>query len=291
MNKSSAPEPAGRGYSDAVDRTRSYDEQVPVRDLAAVVRTVWIQRAGSRPALQRHLPTGGVELQVPLGRAPRLIGPLTRPATDILMPGTTIVGLRFWPGAAAPFLRVPAHELVDQVVPFDDVATTSSELGRSLRETSDADDVLRLLQGGLLRHQGRTRGPDPLTAEAVQRLMPWQPTSIQSLTDDLSISESQLRRRFLSEVGLGPKALQRTLRLQGFLALAQASDRADRVMDLAAQLAYADQAHLSRECSRLTGQTPGELLGEAGARCGCGHDHAASYRPFLARRARAGPVG
>ena len=119
-------------------------------------------------------------------------------------------------------------------------------------------------------------------AEAVWRLMPWRPTGIGLLTDDLAISESQLRRRFLAEVGIGPKALQRTLRFQGYLALAQATRPGSLVADLAATVGYADQAHLSRECQRLTGLTPRELLGGAVDRCGCGHDHAASYGPFLA---------
>ena len=48
---------------------------------------------------------------------------------------------------------------------------------------------------------------------------------------------------------------------------------------------------LSRECVRLTGLTPRELLGDAVDRCGCGHDHAASYGPFLAARPRAALTG
>jgi AraC-like DNA-binding protein len=57
-----------------------------------------------------------------------------------------------------------------------------------------------------------------------------------------------------------------------------------RVADLAAEVGYADHAHLGRECLRLTGLTPRDLLGGAIDRCGCGHDHAASYGPFLAAR-------
>jgi AraC-like DNA-binding protein len=102
---------------------------------------------------------------------------------------------------------------------------------------------------------------------------------------------SQLRRRFLAEVGMGPKALQRTLRFQGYLALAQAATHASRVADLAAEAGYADHAHQSRECLRLTGLTPRDLLGGAVDRCGCGHDHAASFGPFLAARHGAALTG
>ncbi len=274
-----------------MDRAQTYDERLPLPDLAARVRTVWVQRTGPRPVLQRNLPTGGVELQCPIGATPRLLGPLTRATVEILPPGLTIVGARFWPGAASPLLGVPADELVDQLVPFDDVWEQASDLSARLADAYGPNAALQLLQLDLLRRQARMPPPDSLVAEAVWRLMPWRPTGIGLLTEDLAISASQLRRRFLAEVGIGPKTLQRTLRFQGYLALAQATKHGSLVADLAAEAGYADQAHLSRECVRLTGLTPRELLGDAVDRCGCGHDHAASYGPFLAARPRAALTG
>jgi hypothetical protein len=47
--------------------------------LAGVVRTVWIQRTGEAAYVQRHLPTGGVEIHFPVGGHPQLVGPLTGP--------------------------------------------------------------------------------------------------------------------------------------------------------------------------------------------------------------------
>jgi AraC-like DNA-binding protein len=283
---------AGRPrYAEGVDRAQAYDERLPLPALATRVRTVWVQRTGPRPVLQRNLPTGGVELQCPIGATPRLVGPLTRAKVEILPPGLTIVGARFWPGAASPLLGVPADELVDQLVPFGDVRDESSDLSARLADAPGPDAALHMLQLDLRRRQARTPPPDSLVAEAVWRLMPWRPTGIGPLTQDLAISESQLRRRFLAEVGIGPKTLQRTLRFQGYLALAQAATHGSRVADLAAEVGYADHAHLGRECLRLTGLTPRELLGDAVDRCGCGHDHAASYGPFLAARPHAALTG
>jgi AraC-like DNA-binding protein len=267
-----------------MDRARAYDERLPLPALAARVRTVWVQQTGPEPVLQRNQPTGGVELQCPAGGTPWLVGPLTRAKVGILPPGLTIVGARFWPGAASPLLGVPADELVDQIVPFGDVPGEASDLAARLAEAPGPETVLQVLQLGLVRLQARIPPPDSLVAEAVRRLMPWRPTGISQLTEDLAISESQLRRRFLTQVGLAPKTLQRTLRFQGYLALAQAGAPGGRVADLAAEVGYADHAHLARECLRLTGQTPRELLGDGGDGCGCGHDHAESYGPFLARR-------
>jgi AraC-like DNA-binding protein len=255
---------------------QSYDELAPVPALAGLVRTVWIQRTGSVAYVQRDLPTGGVELHCPVGGVPRLIGPLTRARVQVLPPRTTIVGVRFMPGAGTALLGVPADDLVDVSVelwgPLADV------LGTVVASSPSAHSALLGVQRSLVGEELR---PDPLVAELVRRLMPWNPTGIASLADDLALSESQLRRRCLSATGVGPKTLQRTLRFQGYLALAQAG-YGNGLADLAAETGYADHAHLTRECVRLTGVTPRDLLGVKADSCDCGHDHSASYRPFLA---------
>ena len=125
---------------------------------------------------------------------------------------------------------------------------------------------------------------------AVKALMPWHRVNIDTLATHLALSGSQLRRRCLHAVGVSPKVLQRVLRFQGFLALAQAGAAAsgrrgaDGMAGLAADAGYADQAHLSRECLRLTGLTPRQFLGGSVGRCACGYEHSASYKPFLATR-------
>lgn len=270
-----------------MDRAQKYNERLPLAALAARVRTVWIQQTGPGPVRQRNLPTGGVELQCQLGAEPRLVGPLTTAKVEVLPPRLTIIGARFWPGAASPLLGLPADELVDQIVPFSDLPGEASVLAAALAEAPSPQAALEVLQFDLVRRQMHWGPQAPLVSEAVQRLMPWRPVEIRPLTKELSISESQLRRRFLIEVGMAPKALQRTLRFQAYLALAQASSaHGSRIADLAAEIGYADHAHLSRECLRLTSLTPRELLGGAVDRCGCGHNHAASYGPFLANRHR-----
>jgi hypothetical protein len=79
------------------DQWQSYVESVPAPGLAVCVRSVWIQRTGPRPCLQRDLPTGGVELQCPIGEVPQLLGPLTVANVQILPPHMTVVGARYCP--------------------------------------------------------------------------------------------------------------------------------------------------------------------------------------------------
>lgn len=245
-----------------------YVERLPVPALAGLVRTVWIQRTGDEPYVQRHLPTGGAELHFPLGGRPRLLGPLTTARLEVIPARTTLVGVRFRPGAAPP-LPVPLGDLVDQHTDLAD-----DRLAEAVATAGSPERALEVVQARL-----PVEAADPLVREAVRRLMPWHPVGLDTLAGHLALSPSQLRRRCLRAVGVSPKVLQRTLRFQGFLALAQAG--AVSPAGLAADAGYADQAHLGRECLRLTGLTPRALLGGSVEECACGHDHSASYLPFL----------
>jgi AraC-like DNA-binding protein len=270
----------------------SYVERAPLPELAGAVRTVWVQRTGSAGYVQRHLPTGGVEIHFPIGGRPRLLGPLTGSRLEVIPAHTTVVGVRFRPGTP-PRLSTELDDLVDRCVGLDELwGNPVDRLVEEMALAGTPERALMIVQVHLL-HEFRTADRvDRLVGEAVQVLMPWHPIDVGTVATHLALSTSQLRRRCVQAVGVGPKVLQRTLRFQGFLALAQAGAAptgrrgADGMAGLAVDAGYADQAHLGRECLRLTGLTPRQLLGGSVDQCACGHEHSASYRPFLATRGR-----
>jgi AraC-like DNA-binding protein len=281
------------GVDDPAPAGQSYIERPPVPALAGLVSSVWIQQIApdADPYTHRNIPNGGVELLCPVGSLPRIVGPLTRPLVEVLAPGTTVVGVRFRPGAAPSVLGLPAAELVDLAVGTDELwGRAAAALGERVAGATSPEEALARLQQHIVGRLGDAPGPDPLVSEAVRRLMPWRTGDVGSLTSSLFISERQLRRRCQAAVGLAPKVLHRMLRFQGFLALAQeafAHGRTptdDGVAVLAAEAGYADQPHLTRECLRLTGVTPRTFLRQTELSCGCGHDHAASFMPLLRSR-------
>lgn len=264
----------------------SYVERAPMPALAAFASSVWIQRVGDRPVVQRHEPHGGAEVRCVLGAAPRLLGPLTTATHREIAAGGTVVGVRLRPGVLGGLAGMPADELVDQDVAGADLWRDMARLTDLLGEATTPTAALAGLQAFLARSAGDS---DPLVDEAVRHLMPWQGGGTAALPALLSISERQLRRRCRAAVGVGPKELHRILRLRGFSARVQASIArwGDSDVDLArwaVETGYHDQAHLTRECRRLLGVTPGEFLAQSSATCTCGHDHAASYVPMLRPR-------
>ncbi len=266
-----------------------YVERPPIAALADVVSAVWVQQvaAGGTAYRQRNLPHGGTEVVCAIGGPPRVVGPLTGPRVEMLAPGTTVVGMRLRPGAAGALLGLPPSELVDLAVPGDALwGRAGTTLGDRVAAAGSPAEAVAALQHGMLARRLPDADLDPLVGEAVRQLMPGGATTVAALPRLLAVSERNLRRRCQAAVGLGPKGLHRTLRFQGFLARAQEALGAGRppgaLAELAVHTGYADQAHLTRECVRLTGLTPRAYVAEIMDICACGHDHAASYQPMLA---------
>ena len=86
--------------------------------------------------------------------------------------------------------------------------------------------------------------------------------TIDRLANSAGISSRQLERRFLTDVGLGPKLFCRILRFQEVFR-AVAGNPAGWAA-LAVDCGYYDQAHLIRDFQEFAHQTPAVLLAQSG---------------------------
>jgi AraC-like DNA-binding protein len=269
---------------------QSYVERSPAPALRELVSSVWVQQVGRRaaPYVHRRIPSGSVELICRVGAAPQVIGPLAEPLVEVLQPGTTIVGVRFVPGGFPVVAGQPASEVAGLTLDAEQLwGRSAAALGDVVGTAASLQEALAAMQLYLQERASAGQPPDPLVSEAVRGLMPWRTVDVTSLRASLHISETQLRRRCRTAIGLAPKTLHRMLRFQGFLALVQqaiaqglaATD--DGLGMLALRAGYADQPHLTRECVRLTGVSPRVFIAETQQTCACGHDHSASFAPVL----------
>jgi AraC-like DNA-binding protein len=268
--------------SSTASPVQTYRERLPAPQLAAHVSSVWIQEvAAGVPAYQhRTVPNGSMEISWAVGSdLVAVSGPQRQPIVGRLAPGTSVVGIRFRPGVAPSILGPPASELVDQRVEVDRLwGRRAATLSERLAGAESPDAAARLLEDEVSRRIADASEPDAVVGAAIDRLQPWRPDDLGTWTAGLYLSPRQLRRRFLAALGFGPKAFQRILRFQGFLALSQGPHTRDLgLARLARQAGYADQPHLTRESSALTGLTPKAFLEEMWSSCGTNHDHEASY--------------
>jgi AraC-like DNA-binding protein len=173
--------------------------------------------------------------------------------------GEEIVGIRLRPGVAGAVLDLPASELLNSRVPLEQLFDSrAAELTERLNEAEGQEARYLLLEAQVASAMVRG-GPDPLVLAATRRLG-FPGSRVDQLADALGISERQLRRRFHAAVGYGPKTLDRVLRFRRLVSQAQAvSDGEVDLARIAADLGYADQAHMTRDSVRLTGMPPARL--------------------------------
>jgi AraC-like DNA-binding protein len=243
----------------------AYREWAPPAALAPWVRRVWSLTVTGADGTGRVLPDGCMDI-VAMGGRLLVAGPDTGPVPVARRAGETVIGVRFHPGAGQAVLGPRASELRDSRVPLEAVWDRD---GRELAErvaAASPTDGLALLQARLLARLGAAREPrpDPLVAAAVHLLEGHAvlPGRVGELGDTLGLSERQLRRRFHTAVGYGPKTLARVLRFQRLLGLLDRAGSRPSLALAAADAGYADQAHMTTECARLAGLSPTALLAE-----------------------------
>jgi AraC-like DNA-binding protein len=203
------------------------------------------------------LPDGCTDLIWEQGRGAYIAGPDTGPVPTTMPAGTVVLGVRFRPSAGGAALGLPLSELRDQRVDLADLRPGDA---RRLPATIDLDTAAaRVLDVTAALVADGT--PD-LAVTRAARLLRDPQLRAEDVAADVGLSMRQLRRRCHAAVGYGPKTLQRVLRFRMFVARIDAYQEGPDVPALAviaAEAGYADQAHLSRECGKLSGLTPAAL--------------------------------
>ncbi len=186
-----------------------------------------------------------------------LSGPTTRASHRDLSGRGWVVGALLRPAAVPGFSDDPAS-LRDEYVALaePDLHARVAEAfgdplsGQGRRAASD------VLADWLARRVGEP-APDALLANRMVALVEADPDLLRvgELADRLGVSERTLQRLATRYVGLGPAALIRRRRLQEAAERIRTDPDTD-LASLAAELGYADQAHLTNEFTRVLGLSP-----------------------------------
>lgn len=155
-----------------------------------------------------------------------MAGQISAPLHLFPSPGATVstTGIRLRP-AAGSFLGMPADELTGQFAS--------------------------------IKLRAPTMLPDPAITYSVQLIeQSAGAVRMDELTAAINMSVRHFDRRFLTAVGLQPKAFARIVRFQAVLGAYRAQDY-PRWAELALQCGFYDQAHLSREFRQFAGEPPG----------------------------------
>jgi AraC-like DNA-binding protein len=233
----------------------------PCDALAPFVDFYWIVRwdlRGQPPHEQTILPHPNVNLAFEESGA-GIYGVDTRLFVRVLTGQGKALGVRFRAGCFRPFWQAPVCQLSDRVVPAARLFGSRAESTRQAIMHADAGaDADMVAHADLLLCSVRP-GPDP-AAEQAATLVAWITDDpalrrVDQLSAGSGMSARSLQRLFADYVGVGPKWVMRRARLH------EAAERADsgELIDwaaLAADLGYADQAHLTRDFTATIGVPP-----------------------------------
>jgi len=240
-----------------------YLEVPPPAALRGRAACIWLRAPRGLGRPHRVLPDGCVDLVWHDGQV-QLVGPMTRAFTFVGVDEAS-AGVRLRPGAAR-LLGIDADELRDAAIDAHDAwGREGAALEARLAACEDLGEAARALSAALARRLDAAPELDPAVRGAVAALER-EGARVAEVGRDVFLSERQLRRRFLRDVGIAPSAYVRVARLHRLLAQAPRSPAGTTLARLAAEAGYADQSHMTRDFRRYAGQTPARFARDAAAR-------------------------
>lgn len=236
------------------------DRYAPGTVAGRLVDRYWVATwdlRGKEPYTQRVFAHPVVNVVITGGEA-TVHGVTTRIGARTLSAAGRAVGIMFRPAGFWPLLGESMSTLVNREIPLGEMpwAAAATELlasvtaaGSPAQAAAAADRLL----ASIVPQEPQPSEETTLIAEraaADPSLM-----RVADLARGAGMSVRQMQRRFSDHIGIGAKALIRRYRLY------EAAERARRLhpvawADLASELGYSDQSHLTREFTALIGMSP-----------------------------------
>ena len=180
------------------------------------------------------------------------------------------LGIMFRPAAFAPFLDGPLTELTDKDVPLSAVPSLAglepllvplvADLGVPAGEPAAVADAAMAERAPAARH-----GCETTTEWAELAVRDRSLTRVEDLAHAAGVSVRTLQRAFTEHIGIGPKWFLRRYRIYEAAERVAHAERVDWSR-LAADLGYADQAHLTRDFTAAFGLPPAQYAAVSAAR-------------------------
>jgi len=243
----------------------------PSAGLAPFVEFYWILRwdlRGQPPHEQTILPHPSVNLAFEASGT-RIYGVDRRLFTRSLSGSGRVFGVRFLAGCFRPFWRAPISELTDGVVPAVGIFGPEAEETRCAIMRADtlagADAAMTEQAEALLLSVRPERDSAAEQAAALVARITGDPAlrRVDQLAAASEMSARSLQRLFADYVGVSPKWVMRRARLHEAAARADGGEVVDWAA-LAADLGYADQAHLTRDFTATVGIPPTHYAAPSG---------------------------
>ena len=261
-----------------------YVERPAPAPLAAAIECIWsvsdrVARIARPP--DRLIPDGCPELIVHRGdryarvvdgrlvRQPAafLAGTLSRPWIVQAPRHVATIGVRFRPGGFTALFGASLAGTADREVPLAELPAPLTALAAAIRGARGPASARGAAEAWLLAHvtaQPGGRVPAPASADAVRAIHRRRGrVGVEALAAAVGLPRRRLERLFRRETALTPKQYVRIVRLTALIGRLDAPDR-DRLIDVALDAGYFDQAHMARDFKALTARRATGRRGDDG---------------------------
>lgn len=249
------------------------------QDLAAFIKCYWALESPEEetPEKQTIVPDGCMEMIFHYGNLYKqylnngnsiiqpkcfVIGQLTQPLQIEPTGETGIFSVRFHPEGFLPFTTFPIKKMENTAVSLEKLfGKDGQEIEQLVLNANSTSERIKLIEKFLLDRLTDIEIIDRIVKSTVETIMTANGQfSVDELSKVTQVNRRQLLRKFSSAIGLSPKQLSRTIRLQSALKMLL-NDQFSNLAELAYENDYYDQAHFIKEFKEFTGSTPKEFYG------------------------------
>lgn len=256
-----------------------YQTFEPGQELSTIIKCYWTLESPEEktPEKQTIVPDGCMEMIFHYGDMysqylengnkliqPRcfVFGQLTRPLEIEPTGETGIFSVRFHHNGFLPFATMPLKEMENKAVSLEKLFGEDGQIiEQKIIDAKSTAERINLIETFLLNRLKDYKTIDRIVKSTVETILTANgQLSIDELSKKMNINRRQLERKFSSAIGLSPKQLSKTIRLQATLHRLL-NKKFTSLTALGYENEYYDQAHFIKDFKELTGYTPGEFYG------------------------------
>lgn len=255
----------------------NYQTFVPSKNLRTLVKCYWILESPKKenPQRQTIVPDGCIEMIFHYGDLYKqyiengnnilqpkcfVIGQLTEPLQIEPTGETAIFSVRFYPEGFLPFATIPIKEMENKAVSLEKLyGSDGLKIELQILDANSTSDRINHIEAFLLRRLATVESIDNIIKSTIETILTANgQLSVDELSKQTNINRRQLERKFSTAIGLSPKQLSKTIRLQTTLKML-INKKFTSLTALAYEGEYYDQAHFIKDFREFTGLTPKEF--------------------------------
>ena len=257
----------------------NYQSIEPNNELRSFVKCYWNLESPKEktPEKQTIVPDGCMEMifhygdlykqYTEIGQSvlqPRcfVIGQLTKPLEIEPTGATGIFSVRFHPNGFLSFTTIPIKQMENTAIALQTLfGMDGHDLEVKVLRATTIEDRIKQVETFLFNRLTNRENIHRIVKSTVETILTANgQLSIDKLSKQTNINRRKLERHFTLAIGLSPKQLSKTVRLQATLKMLL-NKQFSSLTALANEGEYYDQAHFIKDFKELTGFTPKEFYG------------------------------